>query len=156
MACIINGPTTRPEVSANLSLTDVKMENWPFVLLSRLTLLYHQVHRLSAKVVREPLFPWVPRGATGEKDKVKAQESVREQNQNWKKEENREGKSNERDGETEEWGNGPAETVARHMKKRPCWRTKSSVSCADTWTDPSLQQESLAPPQCVRDQSLHW
>lgn len=65
----------RPGVSANLSLTNGKLT---FCVVFRLTLLNHQVHRLAAKVVREPLFPWVPWGAMGEKDGVKAQESERE------------------------------------------------------------------------------
>lgn len=44
----------------------------------RLMLPSPQVHRTSAKAVRAPLFPWVPWGASQEKDGVKAQESTRE------------------------------------------------------------------------------
>lgn len=39
-------------------------------------MLNHQVHGLSAKVIREPLFPWVQWGAKGEVDSVKAQKRV--------------------------------------------------------------------------------
>lgn len=60
------------------------------------------IHRLPAKAVREPLFPWEPWGAREEKDGMKAKRT----------------RGNDIKGEKEKRGNGLARIVT-HMKKGP-------------------------------------
>lgn len=115
-----------------------------FCVVFRLTLLNHQVHKLSAKPVREPSFPWVSWGAMGEKDGVKAQESVREnRNENRKRKATRGTDRGKKPG-VEPWTCPDSNTS---HEKRPYWWHK--VKCflhtstgTDTYADTSLQPES--------------